>query len=89
MYFHELTAMSAKVAADALYNGELGNEVRLLVNNYATMQLEDFKMKMDNEKEVLMEKIKSFCSHKTYHHREHECTPECKERGKYLSLQKN
>ena len=81
--------MSAKVAADAFYNGELENEVRLLVNDYATMQLEDFKMKKDSDREVLMEKIESFRSHNIYHHREHECTPECKQRGKYSSVQKN
>ena len=77
--------MSAKVAADAFYNGEVENEVRLLLKD-SSMQLDDFKMKKDSDREVLMEKIESIRSHTIYHHHQHECTQECKQRGRHLLL---
>ena len=66
--------------ADAFYNGELESEIRLLVTTSGTVTLSDFTFRKDSDREALMEKIESICSQTIYHH--HECTPDCKKRGK-------
>ena len=77
---HFFTELSPHVVADAFYNGEVENEIRLLVTGSSRLTLSDFTFRKDSDREVIMEKIESIRSQTIYHH--HDCTPDCKKRGK-------
>ncbi len=67
------------MAADAFYNGELEDEVRLLVAEHPSLQLCDFSFNVDADRERIMEQVESFRAQSIYPH--HSCTTECQERG--------
>ena len=79
--------LNPHTVADAFYNGELENEIRLLATTSDTVNLSDFTFRKDSDREAIMEKIESIRSQTMYHH--HDCTPDCKQRGKlnnFLSI---
>ena len=79
LYTH--AAMSAKIVAEAFYNGELENEIRLLVEENNTLKLADFVYMKDSDRDVLMENIEAIRSSTIYRHHHHQRTQECKHRG--------
>ena len=72
--------LNPHIVADAFYNGEVENEIRLLVNGSGSLTLTDFTFRKDSDREAIMEKIESIRSHTIYLH--HDCTTDCKKRGK-------
>ena len=72
--------LNPHIVADAFYNGELKNEIRLLATTSDTVNLSDFTFRKDPDREAIMEKIESIRSQTIYHH--HDCTPDCKKWGK-------
>ncbi len=71
------TELSPRVVADAFYNGELESEIRFLIEEHPTLQLDDFPFNTDADREHIMEQVESFRD--IYPH--NSCTSECKERG--------
>ena len=49
--------MNPHNVADAFYNGELENEIRLLATRSGTVNLSDFTFRKDSDREAIMEKI--------------------------------
>jgi len=45
---------------DAFYNGELENEIRILVTTSGTVNLSDFTFRKDSDREAIMEKIEAW-----------------------------
>ena len=72
--------LNPHIVADAFYNGEVESEIRLLVNGSGSLTLTDFTFRKDSDREAIMEKIESIRSQTIYHH--HDCTTDCKKRGK-------
>ena len=73
--------MNPHTVGDAFYNGELENEIRILVTTSGTVNLSDFTFRKDSDREAIMEKIESIHSQTIYHH--HDCTPvRLQKRGK-------
>ncbi len=70
--------LSPHTVADAFYNGEMENEIRLLVTE--KMKLEDIFLKSDGDRETIMERIECIRSQSIYHH--HYCAPDCRKRGR-------
>ena len=60
------------------------SEIRLLVATSGTVTLSDFTFRKDSDREAMMENIESIRSQTIYHH--HDCTPDCKQRGKLNNL---
>ena len=84
-WHHILSAMTAKYAADAFYNGELESEIRLLVQlAEPPCSLSHFSFIRDSDREDIMETIEAIRSTSIYTHSETDCTSVCKKRGKSL-----
>ena len=60
--------LNPHTVADAFYNGELENEIRLLATTSDTVNLSDFTFRKDSDREAIMEKIESIRSQTIYHH---------------------
>ncbi len=71
--------LNPRVTADAFYNGELEDELRLLVTEHPSLQLCDFPFNTDADREPIMEQVETFRAQSIYPH--HNCTNECQERG--------
>ena len=67
------------MAANAFYNGELENEIRLLINDNHDLNLKDFTLRRDADRENIMEQVESIRSQTIYPH--HQCSKDCRDRG--------
>lgn len=75
--------LSPKNAADAFWNGELENEVRILSQESA-LTLDEAVFYTDSDREKIMDKVESLRSCSIYPHIN--CSSECKERGMLKAL---